>query len=610
MIVQDTEPDAKYRCTDCNLQFGTPRDLSRHLNKTARHGGQPSPCAICHKPLTRPDSRARHERRCRERFGVTEEMWRGIERERQRGRRKSVSIDGVDALSAVAESAGESSGMSGGGIPHERRAGPSRSRTVSISEISDAADLATAFASARVASSAPGPASASPIIATRFVAQPGAPGSWTRGRSTSLRAGPLHPPPGVALNNRPRHPDASSPPSRSTLPPPPPPHTHWHALNQRLARDESPPFDPPSSPTAMQDESDGESVGAPYRSRMPALPHPHWTTLSPDAEDDAEVDELAGGDEEELWHPPTRAHGPMRTPESAMTPPPKKKLFGFESQTQGTGAGGPACTEQRIYRSGAVLGDHACVIDHAPAGSYGQISPRVERVVEHRQNLTCYQGPKAKSDTGYPLPNYSLYMHRQTDTPRGEDTRMPVNRRAICAGLLLYVVPRPGPSRVRIPWRGLGSVPQTSGDVVKKIKLTARRDGNTTFPNAILVESGILSKLRVEGTPSQALNERKKNPIHKGDYPRRRRLRGYRDSRRRVKFQAANRLWELGSLEVVRRPLAGRTHADDAIITPSSRLSKKRAVQCSLPGGYSTGSDGPQRVRASSPVRYLVREPK
>ncbi|KAH9023649.1 hypothetical protein EDB84DRAFT_1508482 [Lactarius hengduanensis] len=342
MVVQDTEPDAKYRCTDCNLQFGTPRDLSRHLNKTARHGGQPSPCAICHKPLTRPDSRARHERRCRERFGVTEEMWRGIERERQRGRRKSVSIDGVDPLSAVAESAGESSGMSGGGIPHERRAGPSRSRTVSISEISDAADLATAFASARVASSAPGPASASPIIATRFVAQPGAPGSWTRGRSASLRAGPLHSPPAVALNNRPRHPDVSSPPSRNTLPPPP--HTHWHALNQRLARDESPPFDPPSSPTAMHDESDGESVGAPYRSRMPALPHPHWTTLSPDADDDAEVDELAGGDEEELWHPPTRAlgpgqvHGPMRTPESAMAPPPKKKLFGFESQ--GTGAGG------------------------------------------------------------------------------------------------------------------------------------------------------------------------------------------------------------------------------------------------------------------------------
>ncbi|KAI9434569.1 hypothetical protein H4582DRAFT_2060011 [Lactarius indigo] len=339
MIVQDTEPDAKYRCTECNLQFGTPRDLSRHLNKTARHGGQPSPCAICHKPLTRPDSRARHERRCRERFGVTEEMWRGIERERQRGRRKSVSIDGVDALSSVAEGAGESSSMSGGGIPHERRAGPSRSRTVSISEISDAADLATAFASARVASSAPGPASTSPMIPTRFVAQPGEPGSWTRGRSASLRARPLHPPPAVvALNNRPRHPDVSSPPSRSALPPPP----HWHTLNQRRAppRDESPPFDPPSSPTAMQDESDGESVGAPHRSRMPA---PYWTTLPPDAEDDAEVDELAGGDDDEVWHPPTRAHvpgqmhGPMRTPESAMAPPPKKKLFGFESQGSGAG---------------------------------------------------------------------------------------------------------------------------------------------------------------------------------------------------------------------------------------------------------------------------------
>ncbi|KAH9061870.1 hypothetical protein EDB87DRAFT_382549 [Lactarius vividus] len=359
MIVQDTEPDAKYRCTDCNLQFGTPRDLSRHLNKTARHGGQPSPCAICHKPLTRPDSRARHERRCRERFGVTEEMWRGIERERQRGRRKSVSIDGVDALSAVAEGAGESSGMSGGGTPHERRAGPSRSRTVSISEISDAADLATAFASARVA---PGPATASPIIATRFVAQPGTPGSWTRGRSASLRAGPLHPPPAVPLNGRPRHPDASSPPSRSTLPLPPPPplHTHWHALNHRLARDESPPFDPPSSPTAMQDESDAESVGAPYRPRMPALPHPHWTTLSPDVEDDAEVDELAGGDDEELWHPPTRTfgpgqvHGSMRTPESVMAPPPKKKLFGFESQ--GSGAGGiPGRSICTIYLFGRII---------------------------------------------------------------------------------------------------------------------------------------------------------------------------------------------------------------------------------------------------------------
>ncbi|KAI9457473.1 hypothetical protein BJY52DRAFT_1223834 [Lactarius psammicola] len=354
MIVQDTEPDAKFRCTECNLQFGTPRDLSRHLNKTARHGGQPSPCAICHKPLTRPDSRARHERRCRERFGVTEEMWRGIERERQRGRRKSVSIEGVDEgrpLSAVAEGTGESSGMSGG-IPHERRAGPSRSRTVSISEISDAADLATAFASARVASSAPGPgpASASPIVATRFVAQPGEPGSWTRGRSASLRARPPHPPAAAAaaLSGRTRHPDASSPPSRVTVPhPPPPPHTHWHPLNHRLARDESPPFDPPSSPTAMQDESDGESmtsVAGPYRARMPAPPHPHWTTLSPDGEDDVEVDELAGGDDDEPWHPPPRAHGhghvhgPVRTPETVMAPPPKKKLFGFESQ--GSGAGG------------------------------------------------------------------------------------------------------------------------------------------------------------------------------------------------------------------------------------------------------------------------------
>lgn len=337
--MQDTETEAKYRCTECNLQFGTPRDLSRHLNKTARHGGQPSPCAICHKPLTRPDSRARHERRCRERFGVTEEMWRGIERERQRGRRKSVSIDGVDEgqLSAVAESTGEGSG----GIPHERRAGPSRSRTVSISEVSDGADLANAFASARVASSASGPASTSPIIPTRFVAQPGEPGSWTRGRSASLRARPQHPPAAAAINGRTRYPDASSPPSRGAVPHPLLPHAHWLPLNHRH---ESPPFDPPSSPTAMQDESDGESmasVGGPFRARMPAAPHPHWTTLAADGEEDVEVDELAGDDEDEPWHPPPRAHGhshvhgPLRTSETIMPPPPKKKLFGFESQGGG-----------------------------------------------------------------------------------------------------------------------------------------------------------------------------------------------------------------------------------------------------------------------------------
>jgi hypothetical protein len=312
MVVQDTETDAKYKCTECNLQFGTPRDLSRHLNKTARHGGQPCPCAICHKPLTRPDSRSRHERRCRDRFGVTEEMWRGIERERQRGRRKSISIEGgVDEgrpLSAVAESSGEGPSMS---IP---RAGPSRSRTVSISEYSDA-DLATAFASARVASSAPGPSPVPPSASPRFVAQPGEPGSWTRARSASLRARP--PPPLHAATTRTRHPDASSPPQ---------PHTHWRPLNH-----------------GMQDESDGEPMTSPYRTRIPPSVHPHWTTLAPDGVDDAEVDELAGDDDDESWHPPPRPHGhvhaPVRTPETMMAPPPKKKLFGFESQGSGATPG-------------------------------------------------------------------------------------------------------------------------------------------------------------------------------------------------------------------------------------------------------------------------------
>ena len=330
MVVQDTETDAKYKCTECNLQFGTPRDLSRHLNKTARHGGQPSPCAICHKPLTRPDSRARHERRCRERFGVTEEMWRGIERERQRGRRKSISIDGIDEgrpLSAVAEIGGEGPSMSSAvGI----RAGPSRSRTVSISEYSDA-ELATAFASARVASSAPGPSSStSPILPTRFVGQPGEPDSWTRRRSASLRARPPPPPP--ALNGRTRHPDASSPPSRTAIPHPLP-HAHWRPLNHHGG----------SSPTGMQDESDGEPM-SPYRTRLPQPSHPQWMTLLHDGVDDVEVDELAGDDDDEAWHPPPRAHGhnhshvhaPLRTPETNMAPPaPKKKLFGFESQGSG-----------------------------------------------------------------------------------------------------------------------------------------------------------------------------------------------------------------------------------------------------------------------------------
>lgn len=331
--MQDTaDTEAKYRCTECNLQFGTPRDLSRHLNKTARHGGQPCPCAICHKPLTRPDSRSRHERRCRERFGVTEEMWRGIERERQRGRRKSISIEGVDdlqSLTAIGESTGEGPSM-GIAIPHERRTGPSRSRTVSISEVSDSAELTTAFASARVASSAPRPS----IIGTpspRFVAQPGEPGSWTRARSSSMLARP--PPTTPAFNGRTRHPDASSPPSRSSLPQPPPSHAYRR----------HPPMDPPSSPRGMQDESDSESiahVGSSYGARMATPLLPRWTTLGGD--EDLEVDELAGDDYDESSDTPARTHGhghlraPQRMTETSMPPPPKKKLFGFESQASGT----------------------------------------------------------------------------------------------------------------------------------------------------------------------------------------------------------------------------------------------------------------------------------
>jgi hypothetical protein len=160
------EPDIKYRCTECNLQFSTPRDLSRHLNKTARHGGQPSPCAICHKPLTRPDSRARHERRCREHFGVTEEMWHGTERERQRGRRESISADGPDDAGKLVGETGGSSGLAcdpnnnntnnNNNRPTPQGvggSGSSRSRTVSISEASDAVDLTSAFESTHVAPS-------------------------------------------------------------------------------------------------------------------------------------------------------------------------------------------------------------------------------------------------------------------------------------------------------------------------------------------------------------------------------------------------------------------------------------------------------------------------
>ncbi|KAF8269142.1 hypothetical protein EI94DRAFT_1725849 [Lactarius quietus] len=326
-----TDAESKYKCIECNLQFGTPRDLSRHLNKTARHGGQPSPCAICHKPLTRPDSRARHERRCRDRFGVTEEMWRGIESERQRGRRKSISIEGVDngpPFSAVPESTGEGPSMSSG-VPHERRIGPSRSRTVSIS--SDAAELTTAFAHARVAPRSSVAASPSP----RYVPQPGEPGSWTRARSSSLLAHPVPPPPTAGFSGRTRNPVASSPPSRNAFPQPPPTHAYRRSQNYR----DSQPIDPLSSPRGIQDESDSESIApmrGQYGTRMAPHSLPRWTTLG--GEEEQEVDELAEYDDES-WDSPARTHGHshvQRMPDTTMAPPPKKKLLGFEPQGSGS----------------------------------------------------------------------------------------------------------------------------------------------------------------------------------------------------------------------------------------------------------------------------------
>jgi hypothetical protein len=396
MVVHDTtEQDPKYKCAECNLQFGTPRDLSRHLHKTARHGGQPSPCAICHKPLTRPDSRARHERRCRERFGVTEEMWQGIERERQRGRRKSISVDSVDDANRLP---GDDSGGSGGGDPtaagQERGGGgggsgggsvSSRSRAASISDLSDPNDLAAAFASAQVASSAP-PFAPGSAPESRFAPQPGEPSSWTtRRRSTSLRT--PHPVPTVVaasspssstkngamdLNGRKRR--ESSPHSRRGVHPPqarvtssPTINPSWRPLNRPLSfhqvREDSPPFEPPSSPMAMY-ESDGESMVHASTYRQPSLPpqpSQRWATLAkrdgPIVElaqegDDDEVDELAG-DEDGPWHPSAsprahahhahRAHHHIRTTEGTITgPPPKKKLFGFEADHAHASAGSVA----------------------------------------------------------------------------------------------------------------------------------------------------------------------------------------------------------------------------------------------------------------------------
>ena len=379
MVVQDAENDPKYRCAECNLQFGTPRDLSRHLNKTARHGGQPSPCAICHKPLTRPDSRARHERRCRERFGVTEEMWQGIERERQRGRRKSISVDSVDEANRLP---GDASGGSGGGdstaTGRERGGGgggsgggsnSSRSRAASTSEVSDPNDLVAAFESAHVASTSPASGLAS-VPAARFASQPGEPAPWARRRSASLRTSHPHPHPhhsaaaassppsstedvGMNLNGRKRR--ESSPHSRRVLPPQargtssPTITPSWRPLNRPLSshyvRGSSPPFEPPSSPMAMQDESDGESYRQPQSSqRWATLPKREGRIAEPVQEgDDDEVDELAGDEDDGPWQPSashrTHAHHHhLRTQEGmVMSLPPKKKLFGFELDHAGAG---------------------------------------------------------------------------------------------------------------------------------------------------------------------------------------------------------------------------------------------------------------------------------
>lgn len=399
MVVQDpTEGDAKYRCAECNLQFGTPRDLSRHLNKTARHGGQPSPCAICHKPLTRPDSRARHERRCRERFGVTEEMWQGIERERQRGRRKSISVDGTDEANKLT---GEGSGTGCDGTTattsagREHRCGggaaaaassSTRSRTVSVSEVSDA-ELIAALASTKVASSAPGLAPA-PMAPSRFMThQSGSESSssWaTRKRSTSLRAPHPHPASSPSakdplaaspiINGRKRR--ESSPHARGA----PTTSTHWRTVNRvpdqhpqhqhhyHQVRDDSPPLDPPSSPVAMQDESDCESSRAHTHPSaywgMQQQQQPRWTPLVKREErladvlqdgEEEEVDELAEDEVDLPWHPPPVSPRPhnnqrARTQEGVMAgPPPKKKLFGFELDSTG-GRSNPDWSSHKTQR--------------------------------------------------------------------------------------------------------------------------------------------------------------------------------------------------------------------------------------------------------------------
>jgi hypothetical protein len=104
---------------------------------------------------------------------------------------------------------------------------------------------------------------------------------------------------------------------------------------------------------AMQDESNGEPTvsASMYRQPPPPQSSQRWATL-PKREgrfaellqegDDDEVDELAGDEDGGPWQPSasprTHVHHHLRTSEGmVMSPPPKKKLFGFELDHAGAG---------------------------------------------------------------------------------------------------------------------------------------------------------------------------------------------------------------------------------------------------------------------------------
>ena len=184
------------------------------------------------------------------------------------------------------------------------------------------------------------------------------------------------------MNGRKRR--ESSPHARSALPPLPPPQVrgapattttappHWRTLNRlphqhqhpqhhlhhrHDVRDDSPPFESPSSPMAIQDESDGEPMvtyRSPQHQHQQLHQHQHqqprWTPLVKREEclvelagEEDDEDELE--DDDEPWHPsppvssPSRAHN-IQHGMITGPPPPKKKLFGFEQDGSGTGGGG------------------------------------------------------------------------------------------------------------------------------------------------------------------------------------------------------------------------------------------------------------------------------